>query len=263
MIKNLPYELRDLEIHMQKLLVRMNAVEAQLKGGSVSPEEFAQLKAEVATLFSEVEAVEGAIAVLGDKQDKEKNISCFATVYTTNTGSSDWIIPHDAASAPTSDWYRRRFNNLVITGIEEAGTPSNPLSSDYFSTYNYGTATAGVRILKPGNYNARAWTKFRRCGYGNASLGIYYGIKPTVACEHDIRCATGSTAAGNNVTWVGETTFKVEPDDVANNNPVIVYLNQWVETKTSNEHFGRFYVPSNSYMQSCGLEIQLISDINE
>lgn len=50
MIKNLPYELRDLEIHMQKLLVRMNAVEAQLKGGSVSPEEFAQLKAEVDSL---------------------------------------------------------------------------------------------------------------------------------------------------------------------------------------------------------------------
>lgn len=187
-------------------LERFTTVSGLVRGLNVV---FTRLNKTIKELVGDVESLQEAVDVLDVevenvkvKQNKEKNISCFASVYHSNPSSpSGWFVPFDAAAAPTSAWYRRRLNNLKITGITEEGTTSNPLSSDYFSTMDYGTATAGVRILKPGKYKARAWTKFRRCNSGNASLGIYYDTKPTSSCTHEVRCATGSTAVGT--TFLG------------------------------------------------------------
>lgn len=60
---------------------------------------------------------------------------------------------------------------------------------------------------------------------------------------------------------MGEVSFTVEPSDVVDNKYVIVYLDQWVETKTSNEHFGRFWIDAGGHTEPCGIEIQLISDV--
>lgn len=138
MIKNLPYELRDLEIHMQKLLVRMNVVEAQLKGGSVSPEEFAQLKAEVATLFGEVEAVEEAI------EEVKVDITKLSTRYLVhfNIAGPNWQEVY-------SDGWVRQGRYRVSGGSSSAHNETIPFTiamrdANYtvYTSYIAGTTTS-------------------------------------------------------------------------------------------------------------------------
>lgn len=230
MIKNLPFNLKDLEVHIQKMIVR------------------------ISTLFSRADAVEGRVETLeGDlealeeKQDKEKRIYCIATQRTTNTNPYAELPAADDQFALATTDNRRRLNFLSTN------------DATYYELVNSNTATAYVRIKKPGKYSIKFTSVCHRTGVSTYCYLVSFDPVSTISHRFDrpgnVVLSSAAGTAGNVIVAGGSVQIEFASGTRE------ISLWHFFGTRTVGFNYGRFGIQQNTYTDTCSIEIELIEDL--
>lgn len=240
MIKNLPYEQRDLEIILQKLLVRVKDLEAKVANGVVSPNDLEPIKAEIAALQVQVTTITQQIAVLQTKT----RVSCIATQRTVNSAASGTVTASDESTAVAATNNVRRLNNFITN------------SAEYFEFENSGLVNARIKINKPGRYRVTANATFGRSGnsylYVQADVsGAGTAIRRLDGGQFNVNVTSG--AAGSTLKWTVIADLSVTV-------PTVLRLFQFVTVRNAGFTYGQFYIDNGQFNDTCSLSVELISE---
>lgn len=235
---------------IKRLVGRMDELDAKIETSSdvgALKAQVDQNTADIAVLEPRVQTTETDLLNLRALQRVERSVKCIATQRTYNTGAYAELPAADDTFALANTDNRRRLNYFSTN------------KSDYFELVNSGLATSLVRIKMPGRYIVRFTSVCMRTGTNTyCYLNSYH---PTAGITHrfdrpgNVVVTNSNINPGNALVAGGSIEVQVAPGDTAE-----LTLWHYFTSRTAGYNYGRFGINTNSYTDTCSIEVELIQD---